>query len=141
MLAERMIEENRELNRRVRALEEITSRIEAEELIAAATEDSHGVKIITKIFNDRDPESLKRLAQTLTARRRTVVLLGSHDKDAARLVFARSAGAPGDMGALMRDACATIDGRGGGKPDLAQGGGRNAEKVGEAIAQAVKAFL
>ena len=138
VLAERMIEENKELHRRVRALEETATRIEAEELFASATVDSHGVKIITKIFNNRDPESLKRLAQTLIARHRIVVLLGSHDKDAARLVFARSADAPGDMSALMRDACATIDGRGGGKPDLAQGGGRNPEKLCEALESAAR---
>ncbi len=138
VLAERMIEENKELHRRVRALEETATRIEAEELFASATVDSHGVKIITKIFNNRDPESLKRLAQTLIARHRIVVLLGSHDKDAARLVFARSADAPGDMSALMRDACATIDGRGGGKPDLAQGGGRKVEKLSEALESAAQ---
>jgi len=140
VLAERMIEENKELHRRVRALEETATRIEAEELFATATVDSHGVKVITKIFNNRDPESLKRLAQSLIARHRIVVLLGSHDKDAARLVFARSADAPGDMNSLMRGTCATIDGRGGGKPDLAQGGGRNSEKLSEALESAAQSI-
>jgi len=50
-----------------------------------------------------------------------------------RLVFARSTDAPGDMNMLMRDACAMIDGRGGGKPELAQGGGRNVDQLVEAI--------
>jgi alanyl-tRNA synthetase len=140
-LAERMIEENKELRRRVSALEEIAARVEAEELIAEARVGSDGVKIVVGIFANRDPESLKHLAQALIARHKIIALLGSQDKDAARLVFARSADASGDMNTLMRDACATIDGRGGGKPDLAQGGGRNVEKVGEAIAQAAKAFL
>ena len=140
-LAERMIEENKELHRRVSALEEIAARLEAEELIAEATVGSDGVKIISKTFANRDPESLKHLAQALIAHQKTIALLGSQDKDAARLVFARSADASGDMKTLMRQACATIDGRGGGKPDLAQGGGRSVEKVGEAIAQAAKAFL
>jgi alanyl-tRNA synthetase len=140
VLAERMIEENKELHRRVRALEEIASRIEAEELIAEATVDPHGLMIITKIFDDRDPESLKHLAQALIGLQKTVVLLGSHDEDAVRLVFGRSADAPGDMNALMRNACATIDGRGGGKADLAQGGGRNVEKLSEAIETAARSI-
>ena len=42
------------------------------------------------------------------------------------------------MSALMRDACATIDGRGGGKPDLAQGGGRKVEKLSEALESAAQ---
>ena len=76
----------------------------------------------------------KQLAQALITQTNVVALVGSSGSDAARLVFARSADAPGDMNVLMRDACAMIDGRGGGKPDLAQGGGRNVEKLGEAIA-------
>jgi alanyl-tRNA synthetase len=42
----------------------------------------------------------------------------------ARLVFARSSDSADDMNALMKKACAILDGKGGGKPDIAQGGGR-----------------
>ena len=51
----------------------------------------------------------------------------------ARLVFARSADAPGDMSVLMREACAMLDGRGGGKPDMAQGGGKRVEQLEETL--------
>jgi alanyl-tRNA synthetase len=133
-LAARMLDENKELHRRVRALEEIAARVEADELLAAAgTSNPDAVKVITRILESRDAESLKHLAQALIAHPRTIALLGSRDKDSARLVFARSVDSPGDMNALMRDACAIIDGRGGGKPDLAQGGGRNVEELAEAI--------
>jgi alanyl-tRNA synthetase len=76
---------------------------------------------------------LKKLAHALMAHPHTIALLGSRDKDTARLVFARSADAPGDMSALMRDACALLDGRGGGKPEMAQGGGKNVAKLEEAV--------
>lgn len=135
-LAARTIEENKELHRRVRALAEIAARVEAEEMIAAATTLPEGLRLVAKTFPDRDADSLKHLAQALICNPRTIALLGSHDKDTARLVFARSADAPGDMNALMREACAMVDGRGGGKPEMAQGGGHGVDKLDEAIGAA-----
>lgn len=139
-LAARMIEENKQLHRRVRHLEEIAARVEAEELLARAAMAHDNVRIVNEVFENRDAESLKHLALGLISHSATIVLLGSRDKDAARLVFARSSDAPGDMNALMRDACAMLDGRGGGKPDLAQGGGKNIGRLDEAIEQAARSL-
>ena len=111
------LEENKELHRRIRVLEEIAAEVEAEKLLATA---SGG--IVTRVFEGRDAESLKKLAQALIAQPGTIALLGSRDKDTARLVFARSSDAAGDMSLLMREACVMLDGRGGGKPELARGG-------------------
>jgi alanyl-tRNA synthetase len=139
-LASRMFEENKELHRRVRVLEEIAARVEADELLAKASPNEVGIRVVSEVLDDRDAESLKHLAQALIAHPKTVALLGSKDKEAARLVFARSAGAPGDMNALMKEACALLDGRGGGKPDLAQGGGKNVDEISAALALALKLF-
>jgi alanyl-tRNA synthetase len=132
-LAARVVDENKELHRRVRMLEEIAARVEAGDLVNEAEVSRDGARLVVKTFTDRDGESLKHLAQALINQPKVVALLGSHDKDVARLVFARSADASGDMNALMREACAMLDGRGGGKPDMAQGGGKNADKIQEAI--------
>jgi len=137
-LAARAIEENKHLHRRVRTLEEIAARVEAEELLAAATMTNGRERIVSKVFDNRDAESLKQLALSLISHPSMIALLGSRDSEAARLVFARSPDASGDMNVLMRDACAKLDGRGGGRPDLAQGGGKNLERLDEAIAQAVQ---
>src|SRR5256885_308506 len=75
-LARQMIEENKELHRRVWALEEIAGRVEAERLLASA---SGGV--VSQIFNGRDAEALKKLAHALTEHPNTIALLRSHDKD------------------------------------------------------------
>jgi alanyl-tRNA synthetase len=136
-LAARTIEENKELHRRVRVLEEIAARVEADEMLAAATILAADTRLVSKIFLDRDAESLKQLAHALIGHARTIALLGSRDKDTTRLVFARSADAAGDMNSLMKQACALVEGRGGGKPDLAQGGGHKIEKLEEAIDAAV----
>src|SRR5215213_5911316 len=131
-LAAQMVEEHKELNRRIRALEEIVAGVEAEKLLAAASDG-----VVLKIFDGRDAEWLKKLAHSLITHPGTIALLAAHDKDTARLVFARSADASGDMNALMREACALLDGRGGGKPDLAQGGGKNVEKLQDALNHAL----
>lgn len=139
-LTARMIEENKELHRTVRALGEVAARAEADDLIAAISPNSAGTRVIAHIFNNRDAESLKHLALALITQPRTIALLGSRDKGTARLVFAKSSDTEGDMNALMREACVMLDGRGGGKPDLAQGGGHNVENLQEAIDIAARAL-
>jgi alanyl-tRNA synthetase len=134
-LAARMVEENKELHRRVRSLEEIAARVEADELLATASANASGPQVVTHIFHGRDAESLKRVALALISHPNTIALLGSRDEAAARLVFAKAADTPGDMNSLMRAACETLDGRGGGKPDMAQGGGKNVEKLQQVIEQ------
>ena len=139
-LVARLVEENKKLRRRVGDLEQIACRVEADELLHDSTVRDElsqvaakGIRIIAKVFDDRDAESLKQLALALIAHPNIVAILGSRDGDAGRLVFARSADAAGDMNTLMREACSVIDGRGGGKADMAQGGGKNVEKLTEAI--------
>jgi alanyl-tRNA synthetase len=131
-VAAQMVEEHKESNRRIRALEEIVAEAEAEKLFASASDG-----VVTHIFDGRDAESLKKLAHALIAHPQTIALLASRDEDTARLVFARSADASGDMNALMREACALLDGRGGGRPDMAQGGGKNVGKIGDALTHAL----
>lgn len=140
-LTARLLKENKELHHRVRSLEEIAARVEADELMAKAKPGPDNSRMVTATFADRDAESLKRLALALILQPQTIVLLGSQDKETARLVFARSGDALGDMNQLMRTACELLEGRGGGKPDLAQGGGKNFEKIKEALALAEQALL
>jgi alanyl-tRNA synthetase len=138
--AAQLVEENKELRRAVRASEEVAAGVEAERLWSAAAARADGTRIVSHVFGAdaaersvRDSEFLKRVAHALIAHPQTIALLGSRENDAARVVFARSPDAPGDMNALMREACAMLDGRGGGKPDMAQGGGKNVAKLEEAI--------
>ena len=148
-LAAKLINENKKLTRRVRELDEIACRVEAEEMVKDAIANIRGssptvregsTTIITKIFDDRDADSLKHVALALVARPNVIALLASRDGDTARLIFARSSDAPGDMNALMRKACETIDGRGGGKPDMAQGGGKNVRELDDALQTALRSL-
>ncbi|HXQ69603.1 MAG TPA: DHHA1 domain-containing protein [Pyrinomonadaceae bacterium] len=146
--AAHIVEENKELHRQVRLLEEVAAGVEADRLLASAVIQPDGTRVVSHVFDSRDSQSLshgaeshgteflKKLAHALVNRPRTIALLASRDKDAARLIFARSADAPGDMNALMREACTLLDGRGGGKPDMAQGGGKNVARLSEALERA-----
>jgi len=134
----RLLEENKQLTRRVRELEEITARVEAEELLSEALVLGDGTKLCARVFEDRDAESLKKLAQALISHPATIALLGSSFSDAARLIFARSPEGSADMSALLSEACQMLDGRGGGRADMAQGGGRKVEKLADAIEAVVR---
>ncbi|MBV9957591.1 MAG: hypothetical protein JO360_04185 [Acidobacteria bacterium] len=134
----RLLEENKVLARRVRALEEIAARVEAEELLNEAPSREGAARVVARVFDGLDAEGLKRLALALIAHPQTVALLGSREADAARLIFARSPEAAGDMNQLMREACALVEGRGGGRPDMAQGGGHALDKLDDAVRLAAR---
>jgi len=134
-LTARLLEENKDLHRRIRILEELAATSEAETLLSHAAVKSHDVRLICKIFTGRDADSLRKLAQALIASPKVIALLASRDEDIARLVFARSSDTSEDMNALMKQACEILDGRGGGKPELAQGGGKDASRLEEVLSQ------
>jgi alanyl-tRNA synthetase len=135
-------------------LEEVEARVEAERLLASTSVEPDGTRVVTHVFGDssrtaasahseastRNAEFVKSVAHALVANRQTIALLAARDNDTARLIFARSADASGDMNALMREACALLDGRGGGRPDMAQGGGKNLEKLDEALSRAAQSL-
>jgi alanyl-tRNA synthetase len=99
---------------------------EAEQLAAEATERG-GVRIVRLNFPDRDFADLRVLAARITQKPGMIALL-STSGDRAQMVFARSADLPHDMNLLLKQALALLaNGRGGGQPQMAQGGGTASE--------------
>lgn len=142
----RLLEEHKHAQRRLRELSDLAARAAARDLYEAATtnevtSDSTPFILIAHVFEGRDAEDLRQLALALVKHPRALALLGSRDAATARLVFARAPDLPHDMNALARQACALLEGRGGGRPDLAQGGGPRPDLLDEAIANAARALL
>ena len=99
-------------------LEEIAE-LRAAEMLAHATGSP---KVIVSVFPERDAAFIKLLAQKLTAAAPDVIALLASGAGQAAVVFAQSPGQKHNMGQLMKDAMAKLNGRGGGTADMAQGG-------------------
>ena len=99
--------------------------------------ECNGMKVLVKVINDLDGNAMKNMSASLMDRMQEgVVFLGGVCDD--KLVFvaraSKQAVANGvHAGNLIKTAASVCDGKGGGKPDLAQGGGKNCEALNEAI--------
>jgi alanyl-tRNA synthetase len=89
-------------------------------------------EVVRAVLFEGDGGTLKGLAQRLAKREACVALLGLKG-DRAQLAFARSADLSYDMSALLKGACKIIGGGGGGRPDMAQGGGPAGDRLEEAL--------
>lgn len=122
-----------------RALEDARRRLlelEARTMIAESSADALGRRLIVRVFDDRGNEDARRLAMALSETPATIVLLGLRSAGRAGLIFARSADLAVDMNALLKQAAPLIDGRGGGTPSLAQGGGPAIDHLDDALSAA-----
>jgi alanyl-tRNA synthetase len=102
---------------------------EARRLLDEADPDA---RLIVETYDGWPAGDLRVLALKLVALAPCVALLGSRS-DKAHLVFAQSDGLPHDIPALLRGAVEALGGRGGGKGNVAQGGGDRVEKLDDAL--------
>jgi len=133
--ARKSLEEIRNLRKQREQAEEELAEAQAAVLLAETTETS-GRKLVIRTFADRDMNSLKLLAQKLTRRAPSVIVLLATTSPQPSLVFAQTAGQPYDMGGLMKQTLSKLGGRGGGGRDMAQGGVPNATGIESALKDA-----
>jgi alanyl-tRNA synthetase len=111
--------------------------------LAAAAPERGGLRLVQAVFENRDGGDLKLLAAKLAEMPGVVALLASGGAQ-TQMVFARSADLPHDMRAALAAAFTALgQGRGGGQPALAQGGGpaSDAAQLQAALAAAEQALL
>ncbi len=132
-----------EAERRGKALLERALEGDARRLLAesrgdgpAPTTDSPAVVVAS--LQDWPPSDLRMLASTLVSLAPCVALLGSR-ADKAHLVFAQSEGLRHDIPALLKSAVLELGGRGGGRGNLAQGGGDRLDRLDGVLARAAAA--
>ena len=113
--------EAKDLKRQLKDAQSRLALVEASELAAAAK--PHGERRVTvKALEGWDPNGLKTIASSIAERAgHVVVLLGTPAP--ASIVVARAANVSVDSGAIVKAMAAKFSGKGGGKPELAQGGG------------------
>lgn len=135
----RLLEEHKKLERRARALVELATQAEAQELLAA-TPATLTPRVILRIFDDRDFDDVKRLAHRLVDDKGVLALLATRTRETVRLVCARSADLPVAANILLQPVCEQLGGRSGGTPEFAQGSGTRVAELERAMAQAVAAL-
>ena len=117
-MLQRLKDAERELNRLrgERLLESVPKLLERAETLPG------GGKLVCELA-DCDPAALKELASKLIEMDGVVALLGAKNGERCNFVFARSADMNLAMGKLLSEAAKPLGGKGGGRPDFAQGGG------------------
>jgi alanyl-tRNA synthetase len=118
-----------------RALEGDARRLLARALEGAPPPTLASPAVVAVILDGWAVEDLRGLAQQIVALAPAVALLASRS-DKAQLVFAQSEGLAHDVPALLRAAVEPLGGRGGGRGNLAQGGGERVARLEEALARA-----
>jgi len=118
---ERMQAESRDQRKANRDLQERLAGFEAAAL-AAAADDVKGTRQVVHAVEGRDQAGLKAMATAICAAPGFRVALFS-TASPHLVVLARSKDVAGDCGAVLKSLMTEFGGRGGGKPDLAQGGG------------------
>lgn len=108
---------------------------QVDHMIETAETLSDGSKLVAH-FVEADAMLLRELASKVIKHPGTIALLGAQKQEEAMYVFARSADRRTDMGALLRDTARPLGGKGGGRPDFAQGGG--CVEIMEAACQTVR---
>lgn len=111
------------------------------EKVFSSSVDTGAGKIVSAIFEDKDPNSLKGLSDNLKVREKNLlVILGSRNAENASVVITCSSDLVSKgihCGNLVKVACEVLGGKGGGKPDMAQGGGKEKQNLESAISGAV----
>ncbi|WP_167659458.1 alanine--tRNA ligase [Pseudomonas sp. RIT623] len=134
-----VLERNRQLEKQLEQLQAKAASAAGDDLSNAAVEVK-GAKVLAARLDGQDGKALLALVDQLKNKLgHAVILLGSEHEGKVVLVAGVTKDLSGQLkaGDLMKQAAAVVGGKGGGRPDMAQGGGVDVAALDQALALAV----
>ncbi|MCO7568022.1 alanine--tRNA ligase [Pseudomonas sp. S 311-6] len=134
-----VLERNRQLEKQLEQLQAKAASAAGDDLSNAAVEVK-GAKVLAARLDGQDGKALLALVDQLKNKLgHAVILLGSEYEGKVVLVAGVTKDLSGQLkaGDLMKQAAAKVGGKGGGRPDMAQGGGVDVAALDDALALAV----
>jgi alanyl-tRNA synthetase len=135
---EKLLRRNKELEKQVEALKGQIASVQAGDLLEQVRRVD-GVAVLSLEVAATDPKGLREFAVKLHNRLKSgIVVLGSRADDKALLIamVSKDLTKRFHAGELIRELAPIVGGSGGGRADMAQAGGPEKEKLGEALNQA-----
>ncbi|MFY9962872.1 alanine--tRNA ligase [Pseudomonas sp.] len=134
-----VLERNRQLEKQLEQLQAKAASAAGDDLSNSAVEVK-GVKVLAARLDGQDGKALLALVDQLKNKLgRAVILLGSVHEEKVVLVAGVTKDLTGQLkaGDLMKQVAAAVGGKGGGRPDMAQGGGVDTAALDNALALTV----
>jgi alanyl-tRNA synthetase len=131
-----LLEDQKRLEKQLAQLESKLARNQAQDLVTAAKPVA-GVPVLAARLDGLDPDGLRSVVDTLRDRLPSgVIVLGGAVDGKVNLVAAVSKDLTKRFpaGRLVQEVAKMVGGGGGGRPDLAQAGGKDASRLDEALA-------
>jgi alanyl-tRNA synthetase len=136
-IADKIFQERMALARENETLQNQLLEWEAKELLARPSRTAYA-STVRGIYTGRSLESVKTLAQKLTAQPGTLAILAI--ADACQVIVSRSKDLSGSCNDAVKSAIAKLGGKGGGRPELAQAGGFSADSL-DSWLQALESYF
>jgi alanyl-tRNA synthetase len=137
---ERLLAQQKQLERQLAQLQRQVAGNQSGDLLGQA-KTVNGKRVIASEVEAADPQRLLEIADQLRERLGSgVVVLASQQDGRVRLLAAVTKDLAGQVhaGKLVSQIAPIVGGKGGGRPELAQAGGTDPSKIGDALARAVE---